>query len=457
MSNVVDSIVAQRWCIGCGLCAAACPGKRLQIALNERGEYSPREKEPCNSRNCRFCKQVCPASDENGNESEIGQNLFAGIPNVRQHPDCGYYLNAFVGHCDEREACASGGLVSWTLTALLEQKSVDAVLTVGPANSDPGQHPFFSFKVCRNREEIQSCSRSCYYPVQVGDVVRYALENDGNYAIVALPCTAKGIRLAQNRFPKLKERIKFVLGLVCGQGKSVHFAEYVAALAGADPWKIESLKFRVKTPDRPATNYGLSVKTPGKDEMDTLFWSEGMSVPWLQRYFTPFGCSFCDDVFAECADAAFMDAWLPEYQQDWRGTSIVISRNPLLSELMQESRNANIEQIPIEKAIQSQKGVVDQKRRQTSVRLALARKKGRAIPKKRVSPDLKAASFFDRKNIELKMLFSDVSGDIWVKSQKNKIVFQKEIEKLTRGFQRGFFILKFLERVHAKIKRILKR
>ena len=35
-------------------------------------------------------------------------------------------------------------------------------------------------------------------------------------------------------------------------------------------------------------------------------------------------CLFCDDVFAELADATFMDAWLPEYAADRCGTNLVI-------------------------------------------------------------------------------------------------------------------------------------
>lgn len=38
-------------------------------------------------------------------------------------------------------------------------------------------------------------------------------------------------------------------------------------------------------------------------------------------------CDFCDDVFAETADIALGDAWLPEYVQDGNGTNVVVTRN----------------------------------------------------------------------------------------------------------------------------------
>src|SRR3546814_14989026 len=47
-------------------------------------------------------------------------------------------------------------------------------------------------------------------------------------------------------------------------------------------------------------------------------------------------CEFCDDIFAETADVCLGDAWLPQYDSDWRGTNIVISRHADLDQLLRE-------------------------------------------------------------------------------------------------------------------------
>ena len=43
---------------------------------------------------------------------------------------------------------------------------------------------------------------------------------------------------------------------------------------------------------------------------------------WHYQYFKHNACNFCDDVFGETADITFMDAWLPEYVRDYKGTSL---------------------------------------------------------------------------------------------------------------------------------------
>ena len=48
-------------------------------------------------------------------------------------------------------------------------------------------------------------------------------------------------------------------------------------------------------------------------------------------------CNYCDDIFAETADVAFGDGWLPEYKMDWQGTNVVVSRHPDIDEIIADA------------------------------------------------------------------------------------------------------------------------
>jgi len=179
----------------------------------------------------------------------------------------------------------------------------------------------------------------------------------------------------------LQERIAVTVGLVCGQLKSRHFTDYGAALAGVRG-EVTAVRYRGKSPDQPASNYHY-VFTTADGEERKIFWNEGIAEAWTNRWFTPGACSYCDDVFAECADVTCMDAWLPEYSRDGRGTSLVLVRSAAVREVVERGQGISLDPIPVERVVQSQSGVVAVKRQHLAYRLYLDRE---GVPEKRVAP-----------------------------------------------------------------------
>ena len=366
--NIINNVVNNKWCIGCGMCAAICPRARLAISWNERGEYNPKEVEEncakCNE-NCSLCYQVCPAHGQTKNETEVGTDLYGNILGVHFRKETGYYLDSFVGYSnDHRATSASGGMASWTLEALLSSGEVDAVAAVG-RTSNPDK--LFEFKMCQSVEEIRDCGRSAYYPVEISQVIQYILHNEGRYAIIGLPCVCKSIRLAQDKLPKLKRRITHVLGLTCGHQCSKFFAEYICALGGGDPHDLREIIFRTKDLSQPASNHGITFRSGEGDTLvhKQVLWKDGVGLAYTSGYFQLPGCFYCDDVFAECADMTFMDAWLPDYVKDPEGTSLVVVRGKQINAMLQKAISddtISCHTLPIDKIIQSQRGVVHRKR-----------------------------------------------------------------------------------------------
>jgi hypothetical protein len=134
-----------------------------------------------------------------------------------------------------------------------------------------------------------------------------------------------------------------------------------------------------------------------------VYWKEGVGNAWSCGYFRPEACNYCDDIFAEVADVAFMDAWLPEFKKDYRGTNLTIVRNQEIDEIIQHGvRSGAIELSELDKmrVIRSQKDVINKKRVELAYRLFNDRKK-EYIPQKRVKPD-KSYSFINKVMYQLK-------------------------------------------------------
>jgi coenzyme F420 hydrogenase subunit beta len=240
--------------------------------------------------------------------------------------------------------------------------------------------------------------------------------------------------LAQQKNPKLRERVVVTVGLVCGQLKSSHFTEYIATLASLTG-KAARVRYHGKSQDQPATNYHYAFTSTAGDEQ-RIFWNEGIAEAWTNRWFTPRACNYCDDIFAECADVACMDAWLPEYSKDSRGTSLVLVRSPQVQEVISHGEDISLDPIPIGKVVESQRGVIAVKRQHLAYRIYLDQKHGQKAPKKRVTPRIPRNPFL-RREVVLKDLMSVASRNAWVEGVRDakslREVMQPDMRQLARS------------------------
>ncbi len=414
MPNVIEEVVKNNLCIGCGVCAGVCPAKALKMEFNKHGEYNPIMNSNCLEK-CDLCLQICPFYDQGDNEDSLARIAFGSIHGIKHRPETGYYLNSYVGYSevnDHRANGASGGMGTWLLETMLLENIVDHVICVTP-NNDPEK--LFRFAIFDDIESIRRSAKSAYYPVEMSGVIREIIKREGRYAITGQPCFLKGLRLAAKKIKKLRERIIITVGLVCGQMKSKHYTTYLASLSGING-SIKRVNYRGKSAEKPASNFFFYC-VDGKNSEGKLFWDEGVSAAWGNRWFTPIPCNFCDDVFAESADVTVMDAWLPEYSRDSRGTNLIITRSPIVSNLLGRGRKEKkivIEDISLGKVIQAQLGVLNIKRNQLAYRLYWAKQSGLLILTKRVAPSRKIG-FLSKKEIKLKEKMQDISRELFLK------------------------------------------
>lgn len=427
--NVCEVIVPNDLCIGCGLCVGVCPPDVLQMKFNEGGEYIPLEYRDGCLPKCDLCLRACPFWEQEDNETSLAEMAFASHANY--HPDAGYFLDCYVGHVldeTQRLASTSGGLMTWFLGELLNKNIVDRVVCV-IENDDPEK--LYKFAVLDTAQDVYESSRSCYYPVELGDITREIIHGeDLRYAIAGLPCLLKGLRLAMRKNRRLRQRVKALVGMVCGQTKSKFFVEYLASLQGGDPHHLRKAEFRIKDPARTANDYGHELTwldESRETKRAKIFWTEGIDQAWMHSYFKPNACNFCDDVFAETADVVFMDAWLPAYNTDYRGHTIVINRHEQFQPIWDDAQGGDrilLERIDVQTAVKSQQGVIKEKKQGMQYRLWLAQEAGERIPRKRLPPSNDVGTPIDRYVWRLKRVSNRLSKQVWIQEKRAERLHQ---------------------------------
>ncbi len=444
--NVIEKVVQNNICIGCGVCSGVCPANVLRMEFNKYGEYNPVESPGC-LKNCKLCLEVCPFYDQNENEDDLASDNFSGIEGIKHLKETGYYLDSYVGYSnanDHRGNGASGGIATWILETLLAHNIVDYVVCVTP-DDDPEK--LFRFAVFKDIVSIRQAAKSAYYPVELSAVINEIFKNPGRYAVTGLPCFLKSLTLAAKKNKKLRERIIITIGLVCGQMKNKNYTMYLSSLAGLEG-NLKKANYRGKSPQKPANNFFFQCVNENENGSSRIFWDEGVSNVWNNRWFTPNACNFCDDVFAETANISVMDAWLPMYSKDSRGTSLLIVRTPLINALLKQAvieQEISLEKISIKDVIRSQSEVLKAKRMQLAFRLYLTKKKKRYVPKKRVVPSAKI-DFFNKKEVELKDKMQSISNTLFFKYCNNGKI---NTNRYAQDMNTYVYKLKFYRRIFA--------
>lgn len=382
--NVIDEVLDRGFCSGCGVCVGACPVGNLESAWMHNGDMGVIAQGTC-IESCRACLEVCPFFSSHAEKERVVEETFARRKGIKRNDLTGFFRSAFAGYslCGHRERGASGGMVSWLLEVLLREGLVDAV--VCPTNDGGGEY-HFRFQIISEIDEVLSASGSKYYPVSIGMALREMAKgnDDRSYGVVGLPCLVFALRLAMEKEAKLKRRIRFLVGLVCNHLPNRFYTDYLIRLSGLQPGPMKEITYRSKKGADRASNYKfLATDLQGKTGSPVPFLGR-VNRAWKYRYFQMNACNFCDDIFSEAADIAFMDAWLPEYERDPAGHSFIIVRDPSLADLLvagaREGR-CKLDPQPIERIIRSQEGNVVFKRHLLPGRIHYFLSKGLPVPR----------------------------------------------------------------------------
>lgn len=353
---VIDSVVKNDLCIGCGLCAYSCPAKALEMKWNKYGFLIPELIGNCDSD--ESCISVCPFNpfpeDEVKTENELAEHFLQ--ENIQYHPKIGKYINIYAGYANEfRLTSSSGGIATYIFSELLEQGIVDYIFSVKESQKT---NVYYEYSVTSSKAELLNASKTRYFPVTLGTVMLKIHELKGKVAIVGVACFIKAIRLTQVKEPVLKEKIPFLVGIICGGVKSRFFTEYLAGRAGVLKQHIEKPQFRLKDYKSTAGDYSFGCINKEEQKEQTIK-MRTVGDMWGTGFFKNNACDFCDDVTTELSDISLGDAWLPPYYNNGSGTNVIITRSKISDDLIQngiKEGKLNIETLPQEHFLVSQQG-----------------------------------------------------------------------------------------------------
>ena len=349
MSTVIECVVDRHLCSGCGVCAGVVPKDCLEMVKTPDGEYVP---VPHHCTECGLCVKVCP---------------FAGPSAVELHEaPLGEVMMSYVGHSTvpgERERASSGGIATRLLKSMLEQGLVDGVIAVVPAQRSDR---LFEPAILRSSLDLDRAAGTKYYPVEFSGILREIQVRKGEYAIIALPCVITALRMAQEHYSWAAQRIRYLFGLACGHNASMHYTTLLAHMSGVRDDRPSEVQYRNKNKIEMATNFQFVATGRDGRVGRPIAYSKVQEI-WSASLLTPEACFTCADLFAANADATFMDAWLPPYYNDPRGTSLVVIRNPKIGAILDAEYAAGrveISHIAEARVLASQAGALARKRKQ---------------------------------------------------------------------------------------------
>lgn len=387
--NVIDIVVASDMCTGCGVCVGVCPVKCLEMRLL-RGEYKPVLVGSCVSK-CDICFRICPFFDHSTHQDDLARTRFASTEGIHEHSVLGFYLDCYLGYSaihGHRENGASGGMVTWVLERLITTGEIDRVVTVRNSTREDGA--LFEYAIMDSVAAVRAAASSKYYPVELSEPLKCILGDDEEhrYAVVGVPCFLYALARAISINKKLKQKIPYLLGLVCGLYPSSYYTEALTVWAGMRCSRIKNAGYRFTDGIKYGQDYRFRAQEhTGKWSRPVGFF-ETHSHLWAKYYFAKNVCNYCDDVFAEVADAVFMDAWLPNLLTDTKGTSIVAVRNSNINDILLsglQDKSCILTPCTVEDVVLSQKELVNEKRERIRQRITVAQYCGQWLPKMRTS------------------------------------------------------------------------
>jgi coenzyme F420 hydrogenase subunit beta len=413
-------LIKNNYCIGCGVCSVI---DGFKVEFDAYGKYQVNFNDVYESQ-CKDVLKICPFAFNQLSEDNISSSFFHKTE--LKDPFLGCYLNNYIGHVTnekQRLNSGSGGIITWLLLTLLrEQQITDAVFVT----KSKSKNTLFEYKISSKTEDIEKGASSKYYPIELSNVLNQIKSNDGSYAIVALPCFTKSIRLLQMQYPIFKKRIKFIISLVCGHLKSKQYAECLAWQKNINYDQLIGINFRKKLSSETASQYGTEFTSKNEFGITNTDVVKTNAIEWGPNWghglFKYPVCDYCDDIFGENADISVGDAWLKEYIQDYKGNSIVTTRNIVIDKILKNGIKKNelhIKRVDTQPIVQSQKGGISNKRDDLEYRLYLKKKNQECYPNKRVKPSFSKVSKKRREIIKQRLKISQLSHKTYKMSVDN--------------------------------------
>ena len=307
---LLDEVINQGLCTGCGACVTACPymvayGGRIVVldkCTMEEGD----------------CYKHCPRTYTDMNA--VSERIF-GVPYSDE--EVGYASDIFMARSRDteiKEKAQDGGTVTTLLALALEEGTINAVVCTR-MDEDKVARGYVS----RSREELLQCAGSSYEASFVLEAYRgIPKESTEKLAVVGLGCEVEALSKIKTYEPKNSpnpEHIRLTVGLICGWAlRPDIFHPYLRELC--DP--SQAVKFDI--PHTPHYTFDVYTKKETKS----------VSLDDIRPYINP-ACQYCWDMTAEFSDISVGSAG-----SKFPGWNTVIVRTNAGADLMEAARKEGI-------------------------------------------------------------------------------------------------------------------
>lgn len=371
MKITIQDIVKNDLCTGCGLCVSESAGT-LKMQWDEYGFLKPSGLD--SGKAIRVCP-FNPSPEREVKDEDRLANIFLG--DSAQYDDrIGRFINTYVGYSKKyRQTSSSGGIATYIFEKLLEDKIVDHLYIVKETNGT------YQYQLFSGVNDIKSISKTRYIPVTLEDLFVNIGSINGKIAISGVACFIKAVRLKQYYHPELKEKIPFLIGIICGGWKSTFFTDFLAQNAGIKASYCRQ-EYRIKDAESTASDYSFGAYDMKVEKFKEMKMAT-VGDMWGTGLFKSNACDFCTDVLTELADISLGDAWLPEYRLDGMGNSVVVTRSGLADQLIRkgiERGELFVCEIEKQQIILSQKASFAHRRDAVKFRLSFAKLRRKLVP-----------------------------------------------------------------------------
>ena len=435
---MLEKIIKAGFCTGCGVCISEDVSKKAYMMENEYGFLVP-NIDDISSENKNDMLKVCPFNSSEKVEDEDRLATYFLKQTKRRDDQIGVFNNIYVGYSNEfRETSSSGGIATYVFKELLRQQIVDKLFIVSETNGE------YAYKLFSSYNEILKISKTRYIPVSLDQLFLEIDRIDGKIAISGVGCFIKAIRLKQFYNPELKDKIPFLVGIICGGLKSRFFTDFLSQSAGI-VGEYRGQDYRIKNKNSTASDYVY-----GAFDMKNKFHDvrmKSLGDMWGTGLFKANACDLCDDVTTELADISLGDAWLHPYVKEGLGNSVVVTRSKLADDIIKfgiKREELTLEEIDLTTFKKSQQGSFNHRQNSLKFRVEKLNNEFGFVPTKRTR-------FF--KDIPLEQKIVQIMR---MKLRKKSLVQWKKFESLNefkQAVKMDLLLLKLVTKINHRLRK----
>lgn len=308
-NKTIKKIVDNGLCSACGICAAVCPKKSIQL-IRDGIELVPEiDDKSCVA--CGLCLNVCSVSQIGNCISQTSIEKYL----------VGEYKELLCVQARNKkilEKTTSGGFITQVVQELIKSKTYSsAFLVKGKATTE-----VLCAEHITNPDEVVECARSKYLTISQEKSVSYIMEHPSEKVIlVGCGCAIQTILNIISKC-KLKRENYLLIGLFCDKTMNYGVIDYFMQHPAAHKKELSDVLFRTKSAGGWPGN--LRLEFADGTYVDLPIEERGK----IKDYFMPERCLYCTDKLNKQCDISVGDNYI-KTNADPEGVSSVIIRTEI--------------------------------------------------------------------------------------------------------------------------------